>query len=100
MKSGFRIDWSDEAINNLDSIIDYLTINWSDKEIRNFFRKLNRRLDIISKNPLSFPASDLRISIRRCVLTEQTSIYYEIKKDSIVILSFSDNRRDPQSIKI
>lgn len=40
MKSGFRIDWSHEAINNLDSIIDYLTIKWSDKEIRNFFRKL------------------------------------------------------------
>lgn len=88
MKSGFRIDWSDEAINNLDSIIDYLTINWSDKEIRNFFRKLNRRLDIISKNPLSFPASDLRISIRRYVLTEQTSIYYELKKTVLSYFPF------------
>lgn len=88
MKSGFRIDWSDEAINNLDSIIDYLTIKWSDKESRNFFKKLNRRLDIISKNPPSFPASDLRISIRRYVLTEQTSIYYELKKTVLSYFPF------------
>lgn len=99
MKSGYKTEWSDEALKNLDSIIDYLTIKWTDREIRNLFEKLDKRLDIISKNPLSFPASDLRINIRRCVLTEQTSIYYEIKKDSIVILSLSDNRKDPKSIK-
>ena len=100
MKSGYKIDWSDEALNNLDSIIDYLTIKWSDKEIRNFFRKLDKSLAIISRNPFSFPASDLRIHVRRSVMTEQTTIYYEIKKDSITILSLSDNRKDPQSIKI
>lgn len=100
MKSGYKIDWSDEALNNLDSIIDYLTVKWSKKEIRNFFRKLDKSLAIMSRIPFSFPASDFRINVRRSVMTEQTTIYYEIKEDSIVILSLSDNRKDPKSIKI
>jgi len=100
MKSGFKIHWSDEALNNLDSLIDYLTVKWSDKEIRNFFRKLDKSIAIISKNPFSFPASDLKINVRRSVMSEQTTIYYEVKEDGIVILSLSDNRKDPKSIKI
>lgn len=100
MKSGYNIDWADEALNNIDSIIDYLTIRWTDKEIRNFFKKLDRCLNIISKNPLSFPVSDFRPNIRRCVLSPQTTIYYEIKIDKIVILSVFVNYQDPLSIKI
>lgn len=34
MQSGYNIDWSDEASDNLDSIIDYLQSRWTDREIR------------------------------------------------------------------
>lgn len=100
MKSGYRIDWADEATRNLDSIIDYLTANWTDKEIRNFYKKLDKRLSIVSKNPFTFPPCDLKNNVRRCVLTEQTTIYYEIKPNSIVILSLFDTRKNPKSLKI
>jgi plasmid stabilization system protein ParE len=100
MKSGYKIDWADEASNNLDSIIEYLQIRWSYKEIRIFFKKLDKRLDVISKNPLAYPGIELDSNIRRSVLTEQTTIYYEIQSDVIVILSLFDNRKDPDSIKI
>ncbi len=100
MKSGYSIDWSDEASDNLDSIIDYLQNKWTDREIRKFFKKLDKRIDLISKNPLLFPEVDLTTNIRRSVLTEQTTIYYEIKIDMVVILSLFDNRKDPKSIRI
>jgi len=100
MKSGYRIEWADEAKMNLDLIIDYLTINWTDREIQNFYRKLDDILIIISKNPFAFPQSDLKSNIRRCVMTEQTTIYYEIKSDSIVLLSLFDARKNPKSLKI
>jgi len=51
-------------------------------------------------NPQAFPAVDLRMNLRQSVLTEQTTIYYEIKTDAIVILSLFDNRKDPHSIRI
>jgi plasmid stabilization system protein ParE len=100
MKSGYKIDWADEARQNLDSIIEYLDNRWTDKEISNFFKKLDKRIDIISRNPHAYPTIDLRSDLRRSVLTEQTSIYYEIKSDSIVILSLFDNRKDPDSLKL
>jgi plasmid stabilization system protein ParE len=100
MKSGYRIDWSDEASDNLDSIIEYLQNRWTDREIGRFFKKLDKRIDLISRNPHAYPVIDLRINIRRSVLSEQTTIYYEIKPDVVVILSLFDNRKDPDSKKI
>ncbi len=100
MKSGYKIDWADEARQNLDAIIEYLQNRWTAKEISNFFKKLDKRIDIISRNPHAYPDIDLKSGLRRSVLTEQTSIYYEIKTDSVVILSLFDNRKDPDSLKL
>ena len=100
MRSGYNISWTNEAINNLDLIIDYLQNTWTDREISKFIKKLDKRIDSISRNPHSFPIVDKRINIRRCVLSEQTSIYYEIKPDVVVILTLFDNRKDPNSLKI
>lgn len=40
MKSGLKIRWTEEASNNLDSIITYLEDNWTSKELTRFFTKL------------------------------------------------------------
>jgi len=100
MKNIYKIDWTIEAVSNLNLIIDYLTIRWTDKEIRNFYKLLDKRLELISKNPHTFPNSDFKTDVKRCVLSKQTTIYYEVKKDSIIILSLFDNRKEPGSIKI
>ena len=100
MKSGFNIEWTNEALNNLDSVIEYLAVKWTDREIKNFFKKLDRSLNIISKNPFAFPSSNLKLKVRRCVLSKQTTIYYEIKYNAIVILTLFDNRKLPYSIKL
>jgi len=100
MKSGFNIEWTNEAINNLDLIVEYLSIKWTDREIQKFFNKLDRSLNIISKNPFAFPSSKLKTKVRRCVLSKQTTIYYEIRYSAIVILTLFDNRKSPNSIKL
>ncbi len=100
MKSGYNVDWSDEASANLDSIIEYLQNRWTEREIGRFFKKLDKRIDLISRNPHAYPVVDKRINIRRSVLSKQTTIYYEIKPDMVVILSLFDNRQDPDSLKI
>jgi hypothetical protein len=48
MKNGYEITWSLEASENLDSIIEYFETNWTEKEINDFFLKLEKRLNIIS----------------------------------------------------
>lgn len=100
MKSGYSIVWSDEASSNLDSIIEYLQNRWTDKEISRFFKLLEKRIGILSHNPHAFPAVEFDSNIKRCVLSEQTSLFYQIQSDTIVILSLFDNRRNPDSLQL
>lgn len=36
MKSGYKILWSEAALSDLQKIIDYLSANWTSREIKNF----------------------------------------------------------------
>jgi len=100
MKSGYNIKWTDEALNNLKLITDYLITKWTERELKIFYNKLEKNLTIISKNPFVFPESGLKKTVRRSVLSKQTTIYYQIKKENVTILSLFDNRRDSKSIKL
>jgi len=97
MKNGFDIEWTSEAERNLNAIFDYLESAWSEREVSNFAKKLESNLQIISKNPDTFPYYDKNKSVRRCVLSSQTTIYYqEIPfENRVVIITLFDNRRNP-----
>ncbi len=41
MRSGYRLQWSERATFDLQNIINYLQDHWTEKEIRNFVRKLD-----------------------------------------------------------
>ena len=87
MKSGYSIDWSDEALDNLDSIIEYLQNKWTDMQISRFFKKLDKHIVLLSNNSLLFPVVDLTTNLRRSILTQQTTIYYQIKNNIVLLFS-------------
>ena len=92
--------WSDRALSDLKNIIDYLTENWTQREIQNFVRKLDKRLHLISINPNLFPPTARRLNIRRSVLTKHTVIYYRAEKNIITIVTLFDPRQDPKKLKL
>jgi plasmid stabilization system protein ParE len=100
MRNGYRIQWTERATFDLQNIIDYLLYKWTEKEVRNFVRKLDKRLELISINPRLFPKTNKRKNVRRCVLTKHTVIYYETSTDSIKIVTLFDPRQDPKKLKI
>ena len=100
MQSGLRIEWSDEAILNLDRIFDYIEENWSEREIRQFAKRLERTLSSLSKYPASYPESLRFYGVRKCVLSPQTIIFYEYSRERILLLSLFDTRQDPEKLKI
>jgi len=100
MKNTYKIIWSDEALNGLRNIIEYLEFKWTEKEIRKFAKLLDKRLGLIQKNPLLFPQTTKSIDIRRSVLTKYVTIYYKIREHDITLISIFDSRQDPAKLKL
>ena len=102
MKSGYDLEWTNEAERNLNDIFNYLEIMWTKREISNFARKLESDLQIIADCPDAFPYYDKIKNIRRCVLSPQTTIYYRAvpPENKVVIITLFDNRQNPSSLNI
>jgi len=100
MKSGFKLLWSDRASDDLRNIINYLSENWTQKEIKKFAKRLEKRLQIITINHRLYPLTKKRKNVRRSVLTKQTIVYYQVTEDTITIVTLFDARRNPSKLKL
>ena len=100
MQSGYKIFWTAEALKNLRQIIKYLEENWSEKEIKSFVRKLDKRLNLISVNPKLFAKTEVKKNVRKSVLTKHTVIYYLFEDELVKILTIFDPRQHPSKLKL
>ncbi|RKD92243.1 type II toxin-antitoxin system RelE/ParE family toxin [Mangrovibacterium diazotrophicum] len=100
MESGYKIQWTDHALSELKQHFDYLEANWTKKELKNFARELEHILELISKNPAIFQASQHHKNIRRAVVYKHYSLYYRTKGKTIQILSLFGNRQNPADKKV
>ena len=95
----YKILWSDEAVKNLEQILNYLSSEWTEREVTHFKSKLLEQLTIISRFPNAFPASNIIPRLRKAVLTKQTIIFYEVKDKSIYIAYLFDSRQSTEKSK-
>lgn len=98
MKNIYRLVWSEEALTNLQGIIDYLKSKWTEKEIRNFANLLNQKLNLLQSNLYLFTQSEISVELRKLVLSKQTSIHFRIKDTDIHIVTLFDNRQNPEKL--
>ncbi|MBN1599280.1 MAG: type II toxin-antitoxin system RelE/ParE family toxin [Bacteroidales bacterium] len=98
MKDTYKLIWSDEAINNLKGIIDYLENRWTKQEIKKFSLLLDKQLKLIENNPFLYAESDYSNGLRKSVLSKQTSIYYRIVNNEIRIITLFYNRQNPSRL--
>jgi plasmid stabilization system protein ParE len=94
MGSDFKVFWTDEAIKNLQSIMDYLDCQWTQREIDNFKKKLAKQIELIETNPRLFPVSEYNPRLRKAVLSKQTTIFYEIADRMIYLVYLFNSRQD------
>ena len=95
----YKLFWTEEAIDNLEDILDYMIQNWSQKEVDNFKNKLRKHLELVSRFPLMFPISDYNPRLRKAVLNKQTTVYFEIKNGMIYLAYLFVNKRNINRIK-
>ena len=99
MDSDFKVVWTDEAIDNLESILDYLDHVWTQREVDNFKKKLGKKIELIEQNPKIFPVSAYNPRLRKAVLSRQTIIFYEIADHVINLVYLFNSKQDIQRIE-
>lgn len=88
------IYWTNRALQNAISIKAYLSKNFSDKEIDNFFSLLNAFEIAVIAFPELYPLSSAKRGVRRAILSKVLSTFYRIHKNNIEVLAILDNRCD------
>ncbi len=77
------IVWSTYAEADINGIIDYLQRNWDDKVLERFVKLTDDMISQIANQPKNYPLINKRLKVRKCVLTQQNSLYYREHLDRI-----------------
>jgi len=91
---------SERAEQNLDNIVQYLETSWSLRVRDKFLELLKKKIEQITRTPHMYEASSKKKTIRRCVVSKQTSLYYRSKKEEIEIVTIQDTRQNPRKLKL
>lgn len=91
--------WTDTALENKENISAYLIENWTERELRNFYQALERRIQLISYNPELYAIVEGTELTRRSVLTKRTIIFYEFRDNVVEILYLFNTYQNPDSLE-
>jgi len=72
MKSGYKIFWTNNALDELEKTIEYLETNFTRKELEKLSQKIENIVSLISQNPRLFPKSDKKDIYRVTILKFNT----------------------------
>lgn len=86
----------ERALNEYDLLVVYLWGEWGENITVKVSKKIDQSVLRLKQSPEQFPIINQDKRIQRCVVSNQTSIFFTISNDSIIILSLFDNRQDPQ----
>lgn len=96
------IVWSRTARETYVEILLRIQENWGDDPAVKFAEKVEATLESIRVLPFMYPPSQgsPNKSIRKCVLSKQTSLFYRIEGNSVELITFFDNRNNPQNLRL
>jgi plasmid stabilization system protein ParE len=98
----YSIIWMPRTKSSYRDILVYLQQHWGlYQQIDKFETLTDEALEHISQFPALHQRSYQR-NYRRCVLTKQTSLFYQVNhaKEQIEILFFLDNRQNPANLDL
>ncbi|SMO84261.1 type II toxin-antitoxin system RelE/ParE family toxin [Gracilimonas mengyeensis] len=84
----------------LSKLLIYIEQEWGRKSKERFLKKLKLKFAQISRHPESNPSTEDFEDIFWCVITPQSSFYYQIleEENEIEVITITDNRQDPDQI--
>lgn len=97
--SQYNLIISPRAEERIDSVIDFLLIEWGFQSQQKFIAELKHCFKIIEINPFTFPYIQDNMIVRQCLVTPLSKLYYSVQGDDIIILSLEDARINPKNIR-
>ncbi len=91
-----EILWSKRAERNFDNILEFLLDQWGEKVVSAFVKKVYDFLEILAGFPEIGTIENKEKGIRGFTIVKQIHLFYRIKGDNIILLSFFDSRRHPE----
>jgi mRNA-degrading endonuclease YafQ of YafQ-DinJ toxin-antitoxin module len=88
----YTIYWSPLAEETYLKTLSQILEHWSLKEAEDFEAKVNSLLEKLKVHKQLCPSSGKQKDLRRCIITPQTSLIYQIKNNTIELVAFFDNR--------
>ena len=97
----YKITWSVEAKLTYLSILEYLSTNWSEREIIHFVNSVHDKLSLLSDQPAIGVIHKRKYKIHKTTIHKHISLIYHINKQNkeITILTFWDTRQNPGKLK-
>jgi len=93
MKTKLNIIWSPLAEEIYLTIIKFILETWTNKEAMVFDKKVESLITKLRAFKNLCPPSEIEKFLRRCVISKQTSLVYQIiDNTTIELISFYDNR--------
>jgi plasmid stabilization system protein ParE len=97
-----NVEWSEDAYRDYDEILGYLVHEFGTRSAVNFQRRLNHSIEVLKTFPLVGRSEYLNEATRieyRSLSCRQYRIIYTVMPDRILILSFWNNRRNPEDLR-
>ena len=96
------IKWTKRSLNSYLLIIDYLSEEWTPKEVKAFVTKTEKTIEQIKLNPYIFQSANKKKTIRKGFIHKLVSLYYRVnfEENEIELLTFWQNRQNPKKLKL
>jgi len=93
-----EIIWSTKAEDDFELNILYLLENWSIDIVQDFTSQTEKVLNILLLNPKAFQENK-KMNCHAALITKHVTLFYQVKKNQIILLRFWNNYQNPRNLK-
>jgi len=96
-----EIHWTDSAKSSFDKIVEYLKLNWTEREVEKFVKRTEEVLSALRSYPEMCRPSNKRKDTRIAILNKHTQMVYHYKprKKEIVVMLFWGMKQNPAKFR-
>lgn len=91
----YKIKWTTPAIEDYNSVVDYLLVHCNVGNASAFMEILYQKLNTLSHQPFIGIETENTDGVRSILITKHNRLFYRVKFNTIEILSIFDTRQHP-----